>query len=923
MYEHSSLYEAYTGALIAGKGKTLNNANAILQQTRFKHEDWARVRFGAGTPWRRCWFVVSPPDEKEMQKTRKTMKRHSAYDRSAPLVKGNIKFYESKKNKKKTKPIATVTNAYSAYAIYPQSPALIDQSTLVKIEGQLTTHAPFDSTTEGLVFVMPENHAAVPGFETMLRFLVPVFDTFHLYGRPNRLIAATNHIRSIMFAFPKHRRYGYLDSLDITSLMQTSGSQNWTEAEWRQQLKEATMRRMSGSHTRTSSMSSTRPRYRASIPNRQSNMRADGLPLFAPTPHLHPALNQSVDQIIPQNSREEPVSPLSNGTSNRLQQAQKLHPDVSLVPSEYHLADQGSGSDNTGSGSTNYHSSSEKDWKPAETTAVRDGIVSPSPPAPVSSPPPFTHRPGQAPAIRPRPSLDARKANNRMSNATLMQLAAASNIGTVNGGMSPTSSNTGKITEHVNEEEEASANNNPYATKAHGLGVSDVNWRASSEVIAAPKPVSPMRQSTPSSSGSRGTPPSAKNRLSLDTTKVVKRKPVPPTQSRDLGLLSPAGEPSLDDLRHTVDEDALNRVGLDPLDRSPGKHSQADEESVYDDMSPDYASTHESLNGEWSFREPKPRMGVMKTVGGGRPGPQNDIAIGEARYPVDQAREPNQNIPNVDFGPTMTYLPTIGRPTSSETIKDPGYQASGSDLTERQRIHVPTHHLDSLYSNRDERRRSMPWIADNNSPLSSPRSDYYPPERSDPNLPSQLHRRGAPGTAFPQNPPPMPYPHREFPRDHSRGAAGTTGRNEAASQLSAREQEHVARMTGSSFFNLAPGSNRQHEPQMNPRGLVGAIDARQREKRGIKEGMSNHMVQHAIAQRQQHNQHPAGPRSPAGPVYGAEQYSAYNLPATGHSVGRFSQSHPRADDPRQSWYSAQQVLPPAYSQQAPNYSNLH
>lgn len=169
MFEHSSLYEAYTGAIIAGKGKTLSNANAVMQQTRFKHEDWARVRFGAGTPWQRCWFVISPPDEKEMQKARKTLKRHSAYDRSAPLIKGNIKFYETKKNKKKTKPIATVINAYSAYAIYPQSTTLIDQSTLVKIEGQLTTHAPVDSTTEGLVFVMPENHAAVSGFETMLR----------------------------------------------------------------------------------------------------------------------------------------------------------------------------------------------------------------------------------------------------------------------------------------------------------------------------------------------------------------------------------------------------------------------------------------------------------------------------------------------------------------------------------------------------------------------------------------------------------------------------------------------------------------------------------------------------------------------------------------------------------------------------------
>jgi CCR4-NOT transcriptional complex subunit CAF120 len=73
MYEHTSLYEAYTGSLIAAKGKTLNGIQSILAPAKFKHEDWARVRFGAGTPWRRCWFVINPPDEKELQKARKLM----------------------------------------------------------------------------------------------------------------------------------------------------------------------------------------------------------------------------------------------------------------------------------------------------------------------------------------------------------------------------------------------------------------------------------------------------------------------------------------------------------------------------------------------------------------------------------------------------------------------------------------------------------------------------------------------------------------------------------------------------------------------------------------------------------------------------------------------------------------------------------
>jgi CCR4-NOT transcriptional complex subunit CAF120 len=172
MFEHATLQEAYTGSLIAGKGRYLNNIKMIMERSRFTHEDWARVRFGAGTPWKRCWCVVSPPDEKEYQKSQKTLKK-SAYDREVKIPKGNIKFYDTRKITKKTKPIATITDAYAAYAIYPQSKPLIDQSTLVKLEGLVTVHDTSETTTEGFVFVMPEVHAAVSGFEMLLRWLYP------------------------------------------------------------------------------------------------------------------------------------------------------------------------------------------------------------------------------------------------------------------------------------------------------------------------------------------------------------------------------------------------------------------------------------------------------------------------------------------------------------------------------------------------------------------------------------------------------------------------------------------------------------------------------------------------------------------------------------------------------------------------------
>ncbi|CAZ84513.1 unnamed protein product [Tuber melanosporum] len=250
MFEHSCLQEAYTGALIAGKGKTLNSINTIMERARFKYEDWARVRFGAGTPWRRCWAVITPPDEKSVKRQKAILKKanKSAYN-AVPFLKGDIKFYENKKSKK-SQPIATITDAFSAYAIYPQSKPLIEQSTLVKIEGKITINSDHPTTSEGFVFVMPESHPAVSGFEIMLRWLFPTFDVFGLYGRPGRLIAGVDDPKGLMFAMPRERQYGYLQVEDIVGLIVTEGGSINSESEWRLKLKELTAAKIKNGATR-------------------------------------------------------------------------------------------------------------------------------------------------------------------------------------------------------------------------------------------------------------------------------------------------------------------------------------------------------------------------------------------------------------------------------------------------------------------------------------------------------------------------------------------------------------------------------------------------------------------------------------------------------------------------------------------------
>ncbi|KAK7943473.1 Protein SKG3 [Apiospora aurea] len=445
IYEHSTLQEAYTGALIAGKGKTLNNIAIIMERSRVVTQEWVRVRFGAGVPWKRCWCVISPPDEKEYIKLQKEMKKRSPYDRShAPILKGDIRFYESKvegKKLKKAKPVATITDAYSAYAIYPQAKSLIDASTLIKIEGDITIHSDPPSSTEGFVFIMPEVHPAVSGFETMLRSLFPCWDTFGLYGRPGRLVASTIDSRSLMFAMPKHRRYGYLEVMDVNGLISSDGSQAWSERDWRKRLKDLTGQRMtsisdepgSATHSRTNSRTKRlsfgqgadgagKPRvgFAEGSPSSARSSRSMSL-TSRPLPRT--------DSAPPDHNRERAPSAMAGATkSGHARNAS----DSNIASSDFPV-----GNGPLGRGpprqfvndlaATPERMSSDEDREPPSLEAMRALQT----PEPVSQPPAFSHAPGARPNQRPYHSPEMRRANSRMSVNTLQQLAQAGGIGGV------------------------------------------------------------------------------------------------------------------------------------------------------------------------------------------------------------------------------------------------------------------------------------------------------------------------------------------------------------------------------------------------------------------------------------------------------------------------------------------------------------
>lgn len=437
MYEHATLQEAYTGSLIAGKGKQLNNIRQVMERSRFKYEDWARVRFGAGTPWRRCWFVITPPDEKEYQKTQKKSAKKNMYDK-APVLKGNLKFYETSKVTKKTMPIATISNAYSAYAIYPQSKPLIDQSTLVKVEGKITIHSKQESVTEGLVFVMPETHPAVSGFEMILRFLFPVWDTFALYGRPNRLIADVLDQRGLMFAMPKDRRYGYLEILDVAGLIHAENRSRWGEREWRKNMKELTSKRMLAiSDGGVETLGHRKSASRTSLParSRGNTLRFDDSPSGRSTPQGYstptrtgtaPAdlsLHHRRSASEAHGFRDKFVRETPPSLSQRSQAHGNETPPPRPPPHGQFAVDNGARGTTFDSSSDHSTEAPSPDRQvPPELKAM---TARSPPPGPVGAPPSFVHAPSQKPRTKPNQAHELRRGQSDLDQATLSQMAEA------------------------------------------------------------------------------------------------------------------------------------------------------------------------------------------------------------------------------------------------------------------------------------------------------------------------------------------------------------------------------------------------------------------------------------------------------------------------------------------------------------------
>lgn len=941
MYEHAKLQEAYTGALIAGKGKSLNNINLIMERSRYRIEEWVRVRFGAGTPWRRCWCVITPPDDKEVQKAYKEWKKRSPYDRSGPpVLKGDIKFFDTKlspKKQKKVKPLAMITDSHSAYAIYPQAKSLIDASTLVKIEGNITYYLDPPSTKEGFVFVMPEVPPAVSGFEMLLRFLFPTWDVFGLYGRPGRLVASTLDQRSLMFAMPQPRRSGYLELIDVITLISIEGSASWSEKEWRKKLKELTAHHMASTDDSSTqnidSRKGSKRKNRISMGNAGAEVFSRPRVNFADAGSVRSGRSMTVSQKVSRTDSAPPVNrerdfgharnssdpSVVPATQNPLGYAGEFAPADSLE----HEGALKRPYDRSGSASSPEGQSSEEDLSastdrgtPTARGELEKNVRRLDTPEPVTPPPPFARSSAARPAGKPYHSPELRQANTRLSQTTLKHI------------MTPVS---GRFeTETLNEDARWESDNQVVHTRvgAKPDGMMANNTGSQEALNPSPRENEAARLRSPLSESTMSLPEKRYNIEQIAANVSVTDSPGPlsaqstrsnrpVSQSHAFhqqknqhgqqiadaaGTSPPHNQLPVSDMSSIsslasfiIDPDTLDLVGerdtnLDSERHVPGaglrRRDTTGSGSDYDDdstTSPDYASTAQSDGTAGSVE--RPRAGTLRTVG--------DINF-------QPRTQETRIIPEINFGPTYNLVAPLATHSHNKSLSQDSTLSHGSlrpgsanrnTSTARQ---ISSKNVSHNRQASDDTIRRMPWQAGaatigTMSPGRSISPQEFVQQRAA-QTPIHQHQRKPSsntlnalraGTRTPPMTRAVAYEPAARPihtRSHSSdllqrpSSRGLTLTLNPGSSLSAREQEEVARMTGSSLLQV---DGRRPEPQST--GLVGAIAQREREKQQMKQGFGNKAVQHAIHQRQNsqvYQQQLSSRTQPPHQIYGMPNWSS-------------------------------------------------
>lgn len=92
-----------------------------------------------------------------------------------------------------------------------------DSGSVVNFNSSMASSWETEFTTQ--VYIIPEMHPGVASFETLIRTLIPLLDSFELYGRPKRLRSDRHDPQSLLFGLPVLPKLKYLDLNQVNEMV--------------------------------------------------------------------------------------------------------------------------------------------------------------------------------------------------------------------------------------------------------------------------------------------------------------------------------------------------------------------------------------------------------------------------------------------------------------------------------------------------------------------------------------------------------------------------------------------------------------------------------------------------------------------------------------------------------------------------------
>lgn len=212
-FEKQKLHQLFTLKLLghsAANNNTISNiSSASLSSSGSNNvaEDiptkstWLQVRVPGTSIWQKYWVVLVNRKSKEDQHHRSKRFGKKAH---VDNVEEHILLYETKKSKS---PMWTLSHLTHAYAVYPESPQLIEKGSMIRIECKLNGGSGVSLQQKALESPDNNENACCCWFmadysQLTIQWLLTVYDAFSLYGRPEQLLADPTNQRALNFGEP-------------------------------------------------------------------------------------------------------------------------------------------------------------------------------------------------------------------------------------------------------------------------------------------------------------------------------------------------------------------------------------------------------------------------------------------------------------------------------------------------------------------------------------------------------------------------------------------------------------------------------------------------------------------------------------------------------------------------------------------------